>query len=215
MPRKKYDDEELRKRALELRKRGYSYREIAKELGCSVYKVHEVLAPIENPRSRLRQVVELATRVDELKAKVDELASRVNELSKKLSDIEAKLSRYGRLDDLVNGFEKLKEEVAAVRRELAAKYSVVSEKLVDLDSEISRLVNDIELIRASASMRTHLHPCSYMDAEGYCTALYWPKRAEGWDMKRELYEGRSIYRLNVKKHPLICCACPLYTPRRW
>jgi len=214
MPRKRYDDEELRRRALELRKRGYSYREIAKELGCSVYKVHEVLAPIENPRSRLRQVAELATRVDELKTRVDELAGRINELFEKLSLVEARLSRYGQLDDLVKGFEKLREDVAAVRRELDAKYGVVSGALVDLGSEISRLLSDVELIRASASMRTRHHPCSYMDAEGYCTALYWRERIEGLDMKQELYEGRPIYLLNVKKHPLLCCACPLYTPRR-
>jgi DNA-binding CsgD family transcriptional regulator len=40
MPRKRYDDEALRARALELRSRGLSYREIARELGCSVFKVH-------------------------------------------------------------------------------------------------------------------------------------------------------------------------------
>jgi transposase-like protein len=40
MPRRRYDDEALRARALELRARGLSYREIARELGCSVFKVH-------------------------------------------------------------------------------------------------------------------------------------------------------------------------------
>ena len=39
MPKKRYDDESLRRKALELRKLGMSYREIARELGCSVYKV--------------------------------------------------------------------------------------------------------------------------------------------------------------------------------
>ena len=38
MPRRKYDDEALRARTLELRSRGLSYREIARELGCSVFQ---------------------------------------------------------------------------------------------------------------------------------------------------------------------------------
>ncbi len=40
MPKRRYDDEVLSQRALELRSRGLSYREIAHELGCSVFKVH-------------------------------------------------------------------------------------------------------------------------------------------------------------------------------
>ena len=39
VPRRRYDDV-LRARALELRSRGLSYRETARELGCSVFKVH-------------------------------------------------------------------------------------------------------------------------------------------------------------------------------
>ncbi|MCC6004318.1 MAG: helix-turn-helix domain-containing protein [Thermofilum sp.] len=70
VPRRKYDDEALRARALELRSRGLSYREIAKELGCSVFKVHQLISPYESPRSRIRQVHELATRVEELGGKI-------------------------------------------------------------------------------------------------------------------------------------------------
>ena len=43
MPKKKYNDQELKKKALELRKQGLSYRKIAKELNCSVFKVHRIL----------------------------------------------------------------------------------------------------------------------------------------------------------------------------
>lgn len=43
MPRKIYNDEELREKALKLRAQGLTYREIAEELGCSTWKVHEVL----------------------------------------------------------------------------------------------------------------------------------------------------------------------------
>ncbi len=73
MPKKKYDDEALRARALELRSRGLSYREIARELGCSVFKVHQLIAPYESARSRVRQVHELAARVEELSRKIRDL----------------------------------------------------------------------------------------------------------------------------------------------
>jgi transcriptional regulator len=35
----RYDDDALRVRVLELRKEGLSYKEIARRLGCSTYKV--------------------------------------------------------------------------------------------------------------------------------------------------------------------------------
>jgi transposase-like protein len=47
VPKRRYDDEALRQRALELRAKGLSYREIARELGCSVFKVHQLISPYE------------------------------------------------------------------------------------------------------------------------------------------------------------------------
>jgi predicted transcriptional regulator len=73
MPRKRYDDEALRARALELRAKGLSYREIARELGCSVFKVYQLISPYENPKSRIKHVHELAGRVEELSRKIREL----------------------------------------------------------------------------------------------------------------------------------------------
>jgi orotate phosphoribosyltransferase-like protein len=80
MPRKRYDDEVLRARALKLRSRGLSYREIARELGCSVFKVHQLIAQYESPRSRIREVQELATRVEELSGKLRDLGSLASRL---------------------------------------------------------------------------------------------------------------------------------------
>jgi transposase len=54
MPKRKWNEEELRKKALELRRQGKSYREIAKEIGCSVFTVSRILSPFENPQSRLK-----------------------------------------------------------------------------------------------------------------------------------------------------------------
>jgi transposase-like protein len=80
VPKRRYDDEALRQRALELRSRGLSYREIARELGCSVFKVHQLISPYESPRSRIKQVHELAGRVEELSRKIRELESLASRL---------------------------------------------------------------------------------------------------------------------------------------
>jgi predicted transcriptional regulator len=73
VPKRRYDDDALRQRALELRSRGLSYREIARELGCSVFKVHQLISSYESPRSRIKQVQELTTRVEELNRKLRDL----------------------------------------------------------------------------------------------------------------------------------------------
>jgi transposase len=86
MPRKKYNDEELKQKAIDLRTKGYSYRAIAKTLGCSVYKIHDLIAPFENLNSRLRQVAELARKVDAMSDKVSRLES-VLMLMKPLEDV--------------------------------------------------------------------------------------------------------------------------------
>jgi transposase len=80
VPRKKYNDEILRQRALELRSKGLSYREIARELGCSVFKVYQLISHYESPRSRIRQVHELAGRVEELSRKLGEIESLASRL---------------------------------------------------------------------------------------------------------------------------------------
>jgi predicted transcriptional regulator len=87
VPRRRYNDEALRARALELRSKGLSYREIARELGCSVFKVHQLISPYESPRSRIRQVLELARMVDELGRRVDELNAKLGELERRLSQL--------------------------------------------------------------------------------------------------------------------------------
>jgi len=44
MPRKIYDDEKLKPEVLKLRRQGLSYGEIARRLGCIVYKVYELIS---------------------------------------------------------------------------------------------------------------------------------------------------------------------------
>jgi predicted transcriptional regulator len=100
MPRKRSAEEEeaLRQKALELRRMGLSYRQIARELGCSAFKVHELLKAYESPQSRLKQAVELADRLEGLRREVEGLkeslaqARPLQELTEKLSKLEEKLT---------------------------------------------------------------------------------------------------------------------------
>ncbi|GEM_PF-819043 len=210
MPRKKYDDEVLRAKALELRRQGYSYREIAQALGCSVYKVYELLSPIENPRSRLKQVAELASKVDELSKRLDELLAKIDELSREVSEVEAKLFKYEQIDAVINGIEEFKKEKTRIEKEL----NELSKKFTNLSLDVAKLKRGMSLIELSAYRRVVRKPCKYIDDEGYCTMWYYLKRIEGYDMKPhwDPYEDKIVYYLNVKKHPFICVACPTYSP---
>jgi transposase len=193
MPKKVYDDEELQHKALDLRRKGYSYRQIAKELGCSVYKVHELISPYESPSSRLKQVAELANKIDELNAKIRILDEKMLTL-KSLDDLNVKLSKV--------------EEIEATKNEIV-------KKIADLNKRFEELSEAIEWIRRSVGLRVGDDGKGYewLDKDGYCTGWYWTNRVRGWSMKPDTVNGKTGYRLNVKKHPLICTACPKYTPR--
>jgi len=80
----RYDDDALRVRALELRKEGLSYREIARRLGSSTYKVWELLSP-ENTQSRTKRIEELARRLDELSTRIREIEEKIS-MDKVLKD---------------------------------------------------------------------------------------------------------------------------------
>jgi len=49
------------------------------------------------------------------------------------------------------------------------------------------------------------------DKDGFYTSWYWDERIEGWEMKEISEKGERRYYLNVRKHPLICVACPSYS----
>jgi len=82
LPIKRYDDQSLMPRALELRSKGLSYAAIARELGCSPGKVHDLLAPFESPKNRLEKLAELDLKISEIEKKVSDFS----ELLKKLRD---------------------------------------------------------------------------------------------------------------------------------
>ena len=183
MPKKIYDDEKLRPEALELRRQGLSYREIAKRLGCSVYKVYELISEYESPSSRIKQSIELA-------GKLDELASKINTLETQISKIQSSLSNVKMLEDLTSEVSRLREKV---------------EELADSIEWIQRSVN--------RRLREDHHGCKWIDKSGYCTLWHWYEKVGGWNMRPGTVGDRIVYILNVKKHPLICTACPSYEPR--
>jgi len=191
MPRKIYDDEKLRPEALKLRRQGLSYREIAKRLGCSVYKVHELISEHESPRSRLKQAIELADKLDTLASKLKELEEHVSKLQSFLSNVKA-------LEGLASEVSKLREEVEGLNR-----------RLEELEDSIGWIRRSVKMVR----LRDGRTGCKWLDGDGYCTSLHWDEKIKDWSMRPDTKEGRTVYRLNVKRHPLICTACPLYEPR--
>jgi orotate phosphoribosyltransferase-like protein len=91
MPKKKYDDQELKQKALELRKQGLSYREIAKKLNCSIFKIHEVLA---------EKRIDLENEILKIKYNVDFiLESELPEIRKRIEKIESELDSLKRIKE--------------------------------------------------------------------------------------------------------------------
>jgi len=83
MPKKRYDDEALRRKDLELRRLAMSYREIAKELGCSVYKAHQLI-------SQAKKTSTMSSSIQRLAKDIRRLKSMVADQSIKIRDIELK-----------------------------------------------------------------------------------------------------------------------------
>jgi orotate phosphoribosyltransferase-like protein len=91
MPKKKFNDQELKQKALELRKQGLSYREIAKKLNCSIFKVHEVLS---------KKRIDLENEILKIKYNVDFiLESELPEIRKRIEKIESELDSLKRIKE--------------------------------------------------------------------------------------------------------------------
>jgi transposase len=203
VPRRKWDEEELRKKALELRRQGKSYREIARELGCSVFTVSKVLSPFENPQSRLKQTAELAMRVEELSKGVEELA-------KKLEEYRSRLNGLRPIEDLKSWLSKMDERLSKVE----ASVKVLKTEVKEIAGRVGLLDDKMGWLERSVARRLREDTgCRYVDERGYCTLWYWQSRVEGWDMREGFVEGKTVYHLNVKKYPLVCTACPSYERR--
>ena len=97
MPKKRYDDEALRRKALELRKLGMSYREIAKELGCSVYKAHQLISQPQKAPITPSSIQQLDKDLRRLKAVVASQSIKVKDIEAKVKDLETRLKDLGDL----------------------------------------------------------------------------------------------------------------------
>jgi len=123
MPRKVWDEEKLKPIMLELRKRGKSYREIAKEIGCSTFMVSKILSPFENPSSRLKQAAELAEKVERVSRNLEEIEKRLEKL---------------KAEDLMERFLKIEKSV----KEMKESLSSISEKVMWIEMSAERRVRD-------------------------------------------------------------------------
>ncbi len=145
--------EELRRRALELRRLGYSYPEIACELDCSLYKVWEVLSPAESPQSRLGQTAEPASRVEELSERVEEMLGTAY--------------RIKPLEELSREVSWLEEELLGIKEE----FEIFDENLYNA------LVGLWLIARVGGLGRDR---CEY-NVDGYCYHWYWTKSPQELD----------------------------------
>jgi ParB-like chromosome segregation protein Spo0J len=123
MPKKVWDEERLKPIMLELRKRGKSYREIAKEIGCSTFTVSKILSPFENPNSRLKQAAELAEKVERASRNLEEIEKRLEKL---------------KAEDLVERLSKIEKSVKEMKESLRS----VSEKVMWIEMSAERRVRD-------------------------------------------------------------------------
>lgn len=67
---------------MELRKQGLSYAQIAKRLGCSPGKVHQLIGPLESAQARLKQLAEIDRKIEELRSRLHSLASELDAIRK-------------------------------------------------------------------------------------------------------------------------------------
>ncbi|MEM2030322.1 MAG: hypothetical protein QXV35_03175 [Archaeoglobaceae archaeon] len=121
MPVKIYDNEELAEKAKELRQRGYTYAEIARELGCSVYKAWTLLEDQRRVNSKKAILQELSKSIEELcgefvetkksiEDEVEELKKAIEEARKSVAEFESKKSE---IDQII---EKMKNTEAFIAK---------------------------------------------------------------------------------------------------
>jgi transposase-like protein len=182
MPRKKYNDEELKQKAIDLRTKGYSYRAIAKTLGCSVYKIHDVIAPYENLNSRLRQAAELARKVEAMSDKVSRLESVIG---------------------LMKPLDELNKDVLMVKQELGR----ISKEIASIKNDMRLIKEGVDLRFLEENQCVNMDSAGYCKLwQWYHTVEGWDM------MQEKDENGKVHYHLNVMKHRLHCVACPAYEP---
>ena len=173
------------RKIMELRERGYGYHRIAKELGISVYKVYRIAKGFRSVRD---SVIDLDERVGALE-------ERVRRVDKKLADLRRDV-----------------DELSKAVKDVSERLGEVIKRVDDILHRISMLEEMAKLVQRSVRRRVELVPCKHIDESGYCTYWQFPNRIEEYDMKMSVVGGKTVYYMNVRKHNLICTACPSYEP---
>jgi orotate phosphoribosyltransferase-like protein len=100
MPKKKFNDQELKQKALELRKQGLSYREIAKKLNCSIFKIHEVLSEkrmdLENEILTIKYKIDfiMENELPEIRKRIEKIESELDSLKRNIKKNEESNVRF-------------------------------------------------------------------------------------------------------------------------
>jgi len=117
MPVKNYDDEELAEKANELRQLGYTYAEIARELGCSISKAWTLVENqkrINSKKALSKSIEELCGEFAETKKsiedEIEELKKAIEEARKSVAEFESKKSE---IDQII---EKMKNTEAFIAK---------------------------------------------------------------------------------------------------
>jgi len=143
----------------------------------------------------------------EFDGEVRHIQNHIDGIHKDLFEIHKILATFGveskTLLELIKYVQGLREDVENIKS-----------KLNEISKQLVSLTDSINLIRLSAEMRLEDYPygCKWLDKDGYC-AIGWSNKIEGCNMKPDTVNGKMVYKLNAKSHPLICVACPYYEPR--
>lgn len=150
----------------------------------------------------------------------------------KTIDAVAKISRYvreverrfQRIEEISRELNELIERAESTGKELEKKTRLITEGLKFLRElravpALAEALRDyLEWLRDRVWTRVgdEKTRCVWIDKQGYCTKWSWHEKYEGWDMRLEVIvtkEGKkTVYRMNVLKHSLLCPFCPYYSP---
>jgi len=200
---------ELIVKIVELRQQGLSFSEIAKKLGLSkatVWRYYKKWEEEQQQREQQKQAVETSqefSQPDIVQKQIQEVLSRFESTQTYILQEMSKLrDEVQHLSNIVHGtLEHLKTVDKNLDQVLA--------KLSELDT-FRKLLVQVARMRIEGPTR-----CKYIDEYGYCEKVlleYCPPDMQCLEVITEM--GIKLYKPKVILNPIICVACPYYTPRK-
>jgi len=194
MPVKNYDDEELAEKANELRQRGYTYAEIARELGCSI--------------SKAWTLVEDRRRVNSKKTVLQEFSKSIEELCRKFA--ETKRSMEDEVEELKTAIEEARKSVA----ELESKKSEIDqiiEKMKNTEAFIAKKhIETLSWLRATLihAGKKKAENCFYRENNVCVKWIFHEEDQNHFSLTKEGEKYRLV--LNDNNSFAFCGVCPYY-----